>query len=420
MSLNRWRSLSQIPRADPATTWHAQSTRGIDPRLRARQIADDTIVYWLMLKTLYLNRDMEYQGGVSNVLLTLAFGNGARADFRFASLMNPSDLMRDAFRGLSVDVICFGDSGYLKPVNALRRYIKAQGIDYVVASSFKSSLVAKIASAGLPCRVVHYVHAIDLMMEGRFKRKLFGRIAHHDPMLFVSHAVELAHRPSKHLGPAAVIYNGVRDPMENPQTLPYPRSFRAELGVPDEALLLCYIGAFIGWKDHPTLLRAVRELDPSLNVHLLLIGEAEAGSTVEQQVATMNNPRIKIIRPRPDARRILGCVDVYVHSSRREGFGLAVVEAMLAGCPVVASREGAFPEYIEDGVNGMLAESGDPESFARQIELLAHDPEMSRRIATKGRESCLERFSPLRYAMAMRAFLEHASPRSTRVSVPPD
>ncbi len=360
-----------------------------------------------MYRALFLNRDLEYHGGVSNVLLTLARGHdGSRFEFRFGSMMPPSDAIRDAFGALNITLMSIGDNGYLKPAKSLRKYIKSQQIDVVVASSFKAGLVARIAALGTRCRVVHYVHAIDLVLEGKLKRKLFAMIGKHDGMLFVSHAVEKAHRPANHRGPSAVVYNGVPDPLAKPETQPYPREFRAELGIPNDALLLAYIGAFVGWKDHPTVLKAFSKLDPSLNAHLLLIGKGEPGSTVEQQVADLKNSRVKIINPRPDARKILGTVDIYVHSSRREGFGLAVVEALLTGRPVVATREGAFMEYIEDGQTGMLAEAGNPASFAQKIELLARDPELAQRLGTAGRKACVERFSPRNFAGNMCDFLE--------------
>jgi glycosyltransferase involved in cell wall biosynthesis len=370
-----------------------------------------------MLRVLFLNRDLEYHGGVSNVLLTLARGNDpARADFRFGSLMSPSDAIRQAFQQLGHDLLCIGDNGYLKPAMRLRKYLKREAIDFVVASSFKAGMVAKMAAAGLSCQVVHYVHAVDLVIEGKLKKKLFATLAHRDPMLFVSKTVQEAHRPADHAGPAAVVYNGVRDPMEAPQTQPYPRSFRSELGIPDNALLLCYIGAFVGWKDHPTVLKAFSKLDPQFNAHLLLIGKGEPGSTVEQQVADMNDRRVHIVNPRPDARRILGAVDIYVHSSRREGFGLAVVEAMLAGKPVVASREGAFAEYIRDGENGLLAEPGNPDAFAKKITQLAADRELADRIAACGRAEAMKRFSPAGAAAAISEFLEHARRADARAA----
>lgn len=359
-----------------------------------------------MLKLLFLNRDLEYHGGVSNVLLTLARGNDpTRTQMRFGSMMNPSDAMRDAFSKLGIDLICTGDQGYVGPAKALRRYLKKEKIDFVIASAFKASLIAKIACAGLPTRVVHYIHAVDLVLEGNLKRKLFATMAKHDPMLFVSHAVEAAHRPAGHAGPTAVVYNGVRDPFEDGSAQPYSREFRKQFGVPDDALLLCFMGAFVAWKDHPTALAAFGKLDPSLNAHLLLIGKGEPGSTVEEQVKRIANPRIQIVSPRPDARQILGAVDVYVHTSRREGFGLAVVEAMLAGRPVVATREGAFTEYIDDGQTGLLAEPGDPDSFARKIETLAWDKALADRIAAAGREAARRRFSPRSCATAITDFL---------------
>jgi glycosyltransferase involved in cell wall biosynthesis len=370
-----------------------------------------------MHRALFLNRDLEYHGGVSNVLLTLARGHdGSRFEFRFGSMMPPSDAIRDAFGALNIQLMSIGDKGYLKPAKALRKYIKSEKIDVVVASSFKAGLVARIAALGTGCRVVHYVHAIDLVLEGKFKRKLFAAVGKHDGMLFVSHAVEKAHRPANHRGPSAVVYNGVPDPLANPETQPYPREFRAELGIPDDALLLAYIGAFVGWKDHPTVLKAFSKLDPSLNAHLLLIGKGEPGSTVEQQVADLNNPRVKIINPRPDARKILGTVDIYVHSSRREGFGLAVVEALLTGRPVVATREGAFMEYIEDGKTGLLADPGNPDSFAEKIRLLAADRAMAERLGVAGREACVDRFSPRNFAKNMCDFLERMLPRTDKLS----
>ncbi|HVT89957.1 MAG TPA: glycosyltransferase family 4 protein [Tepidisphaeraceae bacterium] len=360
-----------------------------------------------MLRALFLNRDLEYHGGVSNVLLTLARGvDRNRADFQFGSLMDPSAATRDAFKQLGIELLCIGDQGYAKPAKVLRRYLKKEKIDFVVASAFKAALVAKAAAVGLPCRVVHYIHAVDLVLEGNFKRKLFALISRNDPMLFVSKTVERAHRPASHKGPAAVAYNGVRDPFGNPATHPYPREFRRELGVPDDALLLAYIGAFVGWKDHTTTLKAFQLLDLALNAHLLLIGKGEPGSTVEEQVKQINNPRIQIVSPRPDARQILGAVDVYVHSSRREGFGLAVVEAMLAGRPIVATREGAFTEYIEDGRTGLLAEPGDPASFAEKIQVLARDPEFARRMAAAGQHAAKERFDPAGCARVICDFLD--------------
>ena len=64
----------------------------------------------------------------------------------------------------------------------------------------------------------------------------------------------------------------------------------------------------------------------------------------------------------------MGMLDAYAHPSRGEGFGLAVVEAMLAARPVIASREGAFVEYITEGCNGVLFTPGSPTDLADAIQ----------------------------------------------------
>lgn len=69
--------------------------------------------------------------------------------------------------------------------------------------------------------------------------------------------------------------------------------------------------------------------------------------------------------------RVLKALDVFVLCSRNEGFGRVVAEAMAAGTPVVASREGAMPELVGDGHLGFLAHPGDPDSFASSVVGLA-------------------------------------------------
>jgi glycosyltransferase involved in cell wall biosynthesis len=67
-------------------------------------------------------------------------------------------------------------------------------------------------------------------------------------------------------------------------------------------------------------------------------------------------------------------MDVFVLSSRHEGFGRALAEAMAAGLPVVATDEGALPVLVADGQAGLLAPAGAPAAFAARIVELLRDP----------------------------------------------
>jgi glycosyltransferase involved in cell wall biosynthesis len=87
--------------------------------------------------------------------------------------------------------------------------------------------------------------------------------------------------------------------------------------------------------------------------------------------------------------------DALVHPARWEGFGLAVLEAMLAGLPVVASDVSSLPELVIDGETGLLVPPDDPPTLARA---LARALEERDRLGAAGRERALREFSVARMA----------------------
>lgn len=91
----------------------------------------------------------------------------------------------------------------------------------------------------------------------------------------------------------------------------------------------------------------------------------------------------------------LGAAGVFALGSRTEGLPHAVLEAMAAGAPVVATRVGGTPEVVTDGVNGLLVPPDDPPALAAAITGILENPARARRLAQAGRET-LDRFSWLR------------------------
>ena len=96
---------------------------------------------------------------------------------------------------------------------------------------------------------------------------------------------------------------------------------------------------------------------------------------------------------RTEIRDWLARADVFVHTSRWEGFGIVLLEAMLASLPVVATRVSAVPEIVVDGETGALVEAGDVAGVARELGALLADPERARRLGAAGRERALSEFS---------------------------
>jgi glycosyltransferase involved in cell wall biosynthesis len=263
------------------------------------------------------------------------------------------------------------------------------------------------------------MHAAQSVLIQGWRRALFRCLSQDDALISVSRAVLKSHDHWSHRGIHEVVYNGVKDPMGQADLQPYKRSMRAALGIPDDAWVLCYVASFVPWKDHQTLLEAFERLDRErLRAHLVLIGTGPLEAGLRK--AVQDKPYAKCVHflgARPDARRLLGIADAYVHTCREEGFGLAVVEAMLAGRPVIAPRSGAPAEYITDHWNGLLFEPGNPVDLADRINELASDHAAAMRMAELGRMVCLQKFSPQRFYEGVGEVIEQAV-RAYRAEVP--
>jgi glycosyltransferase involved in cell wall biosynthesis len=370
------------------------------------------------LRVLFLHRDLPVHGGVPQCLYNLARAvDPRRIEFHVASFDEPSEEMKQKFGALKIKPRSIGDRGYLSPARNFRRLIEEFKIDIVVATTFKSYLCAKIAARGRGVRVVFWFHAIRGTVEGFVRRAIRDFLTRDAPMIFVSRAVRDAQLPPGHRGPAEVIYNGVEDVAADPHQQPYPPEKRQDFGVPRDALLLAYVAEFIIWKDHATAIETMHELvRRNVNAHLLLIGtgrDIEAASVMAKSGPAAGH--IHFLGVRTDVRRLLGLVDIYIHTSREEGFGLAVVEAMLACRPVAAAQSaGGVVELIESGRTGLLVNPGSATALADAVMSLAADPQLCRQMGSAAREYCLERFDPHRFADAVSLFLEKSFPVATK------
>ena len=108
---------------------------------------------------------------------------------------------------------------------------------------------------------------------------------------------------------------------------------------------------------------------------------------------------------------LMQCFDVSVLTTKVETFGLVLVEAMLAGAPVVGSNAGGVPEIIEDGETGLLFDSFDADSLADRLGRLYRDDKLRARLALAGREKARDSFDrDTQFAKLLRKLQELAPP----------
>ncbi len=115
---------------------------------------------------------------------------------------------------------------------------------------------------------------------------------------------------------------------------------------------------------------------------------------------------------------VFQALDVFVLSSRHEGFGRVVAEAMAAGIPSVVTREGALPELVSEGTSGLCAAATDAQDFAAQIEKLIDDPALRASLGAAAR-SRARNFDAVACAARVMATYRTLIGPSANISSPP-
>ncbi len=151
-----------------------------------------------------------------------------------------------------------------------------------------------------------------------------------------------------------------------------------------ERIVIAMVAGFRYQKDQETLIRALNNLPDEYE--LWLIGDGERRAIIEQCIKDNHlEDRVILLGIRSDIPSILKSVDVVVQSSHWEGFGLAAVEGMAAGKPVIASDVEGLAQVVEDA--GILFSLGDDKKLAEIIKQLIEDKVYYQQVAAK----CWER-----------------------------
>lgn len=156
-------------------------------------------------------------------------------------------------------------------------------------------------------------------------------------------------------------------------------------GVGLDAFLVLAIGRLIAQKDHATLLEAFAQMHADHpQARLAILGWGPLEEETRTRARTLGIERAVVLPGRLEPRAWLERADVFAHTSRWEGFGLVLLEAMLAGLPIVATRVSAVPEIVVDGETGYLFDAGDAEGIAAAIGRLVDDPDRRRALGEAG------------------------------------
>jgi L-malate glycosyltransferase len=344
--------------------------------------------------------------GGSGILATALGEELARRghEIHFFSYERPFRLPENApcltFHPVAVnDYSLFKYPDYTLPLSVrMAEVSRSRGLDvlhvhYAVPHATAAILARSMMPPDTQPRVVTTLHGTDTTLLGSdpgYGPAIHHALTHSDAVTVVSEFLKQETRRVLGFdGPLEVVHN-----FFSPCPSRRPRDeVRRELGVSENQALIFHSSNLRPLKRIDLLLETVARIRPRDSFKLLVLA-GESFAPFIKDVERLKLENCLVVREKVvDIEDYLQASDIGLFTSESESFGLSILEAMFFGCPSVARRVGGIPEVVEDGISGILVDSDNPETLARELIGLIHDPARRTAMGMAAQRRAREHFS---------------------------
>ena len=314
-----------------------------------------------------------------------------------------------------VPLNCNGTRDIPKGIRSLRTWLLAKKPDLIHSHLWAANIISRVAGRLTGTPVISSVHNPDHEAEAwtdgaevsLLKRRIVRALdrwtarAANDRLIAVSDYVKRS--ANRHLGVSLDSIDLVYNPIDTDYLQAAPATTRTELlgslGLPPDSLILLNVARVSPQKG---LLYALRALPKILqqypSAHLVSVGALTDATWLEQlqreATALGVADHFHVLGSRRDVTDFLRACDVFIFPSLYEGLGIALIEAMAAGCACLATSSGPIPEVVSDGEDGILVPPADSEAIAAAVCRMLADESLRARLGDTAIKTAFSRFQP--------------------------
>jgi glycosyltransferase involved in cell wall biosynthesis len=344
-----------------------------------------------------------FGGAQRNTLLTL---KGLVRDGYEAELVcGPGGRLIEEARAIGISVHVVPD--LIRQVNPIKdtraffglyRLFRSREYRIVHTHSAKAGLLGRLAARGARVPVIiHTFHSIPFEMNGNLRSRLYivaerlvGSVTHRAACVGEAFRQEFLDWKIVSAEKLITIYSGIDFSSYVAQRPSF--DMKRELDVEGAWPIVGCIGRLSEQKAQQYLVEAVALLkDKYPQIKLLLVGEGNLRGRLERQIQHLGLcSNVSLLGERNDIADLLNLFDVYVMSSRWEGVGRALTEAMYWGLPLVATAVNGAKELILHEETGLVVPPQDPKAMAVAIDRLVSDYELAKRLGSNAQRKARE------------------------------
>lgn len=217
------------------------------------------------------------------------------------------------------------------------------------------------------------------------------KYANPDAVVAISHAIAKILRTTfPNMSNVRVVHSAI-----DPKRFYLRPLSRESLGVPEDAPLIGNVAALVGHKDHATLIDAMAHVVETLpKANLVIAGEGEMRPQIEARIHKRGlDESVRLLGYRDDVPALMRALDVFALSSKEEGLGTSVLDAMVCKVPVAATVAGGIPEMVRNEETGLCVAIGDAHALGAAIVRLIKDKNLADALTAKAEQMVLSEFS---------------------------